>query len=114
MAEFIKNSMDELLHEFYRNIDDQCEAIQSELSETLNGIKNIPFVQKIIDENNMLKTENARLLMEIKKYKKLDVENINLEINEKPESIANSEFSEDETSDDEISVGGEQEDLLIN
>ena len=112
MSESLKSSINDLLSEYYKSVNEKYLSSEIELKAMHNIIKMFPFVKEIIDENNRLKFENKKLLIENEQYSKLDKENINLEINEKEEISDDEEMSDEE---EELSVGGEnQEDLLIN
>ena len=111
MSDSLKSSINELLSEYYKSVNEKYLNSETELEAMYNIIKMFPFVKEIIDENNRLKFENNKLLLENEQYSKFDEENINLEINEKNEISDDEELSDE----DELSTGGEnQEDLLIN
>ena len=88
MSESLKSSINDLLSEYYKSVNEKYLNSEIELKAMHDIIKMFPFVKEIIDENNRLKFENKKLLLENKQYSKLDKENINLEINENKSELA--------------------------
>ena len=105
MVEGMKTSINHLLSEYYKNVNEKFINTEKELNAYVSIIKQFPLVQELIDENNRLKFENKKLLHENAQYSRYDEENINLEVNEK-EDVSDNSSCENGSIHSELSVGG--------